>query len=131
MTRKLIAVVLLSVTLITVFGAGLTLSTHENEEYIYTYGDKTVSFDYDTPFNEYQRQTIANGIFSIEEAPIISPLEACSHAYTTGTATSTSHNVYSSSPRCVQYTYSVTICSKCSYISSQTLITSERIGCCS
>lgn len=131
MVRKLIAVVLLSVTLITVFGTGLTLSTHENEEYIYTYGDKTVSFECNTPFNEEQRQAIANGMFGIEEVPMIAPLAACSHTYTTGTATSTSHNVYSSSPRCVNYTYSVTICSLCSYISSQTLIISERIGCCS
>lgn len=49
MARKLIAVVLLSVTLITLFGPSLTLSTHENEEYIYIYGDITVNFDYDTP----------------------------------------------------------------------------------
>jgi hypothetical protein len=130
MIRKIIAAALLCITLITLFGTSFVLSPHENDEYIYSYGNETVSFDHETPFNEEQMQKIANSIFGIEDVPMIMPLAACSHTLVSGSATSTSHKVYSSGNRCVQYIYSVSICNKCNYIASQTLKDSYRISCC-
>jgi hypothetical protein len=131
MVRKIIAATLLCATLITLFGTSFVLSSHENDEYIYSYENETVSFDHETPFSEQQMQKIANSIFGIEDAPMIMPLAACSHTLVSGSATSTSHKVYSSGNRCVRYIYSISICNKCNYIASQTLTGSSPINCCS
>lgn len=40
------------------------------------------------------------------------------------------HKVYSSSPRCIKYTYNYDTCTRCGY-SEEYLVSSERFDCCS
>lgn len=51
------------------------------------------------------------------------------HKLETGTTTTVTHKVNSTSPRCLQKTYSYEICSRCDY-SEYTLLSSKYISCC-
>jgi hypothetical protein len=74
-----------------------------------------------------------NESLGIETEPIITPFGlAClfGHSITSGTKTETSHNVYSTNPRCVRRVYSISACTRsdCDYYSS-TLISENSIAC--
>lgn len=132
---KLVAITFLFFNILTVFSFASGMST-----YTFYYNDREITVE-STYLTEDDAQKIADYIVygimpasPIEPGNILNTPLLCilfGHSIETSIAIETIHNVYTTSPKCVENKYSVEVCtrSSCDYFES-TLIYSHRIALC-
>lgn len=82
--------------------------------------------------NEQQIEIIINHFVGVREPQASTMNIICSifgHDYETTIATITTHNVYSTYPKCVEKSYDVSVCNRCEH-SESVLKSTIRVGCC-
>lgn len=96
----------------------------------YEIDNTTIQFASDSVFTEEEQLKIVNKFITDESeiAPINIMCSIFGHKYTSEIVTTVTHEVRTSSPRCLREKFNVSVCSRCGYTKTEH-ISSEYINC--